>query len=256
MVFSSKPHRAVHDERRLPSAGALIRTSGPSVQFLSVSFLGLLGALALIWSGDGGIVPPGLLSGAAFYTLAVCIALWALRKSYPFPAIGWCNTVTLFRLMLVSVLISWLVVPPTTPWAVFAVASVAFLLDGVDGWLARREGYVSEFGARFDMEVDSVLALVLALHAVLAGSVGLYVILLGLPRYAFFFAQFAFPWISGDLPDRFSRKVVCVLQIAVLIFLLGQVMERPVSDVMVLAAASAVIWSFWVDLRWLWRVRS
>jgi hypothetical protein len=70
-------------------------------------------------------------------------------------------------------------------WAVFAVAVIALSLDGIDGWLARRQGYVSDFGARFDMEVDSVLALVLALSAAVSSGLGPLAILLGLPRYAF-----------------------------------------------------------------------
>jgi phosphatidylglycerophosphate synthase len=36
-------------------------------------------------------------------------------------------------------------------------------LDGLDGWLARRFGLASAYGARFDMEVDGFLILVLAL---------------------------------------------------------------------------------------------
>ena len=38
-------------------------------------------------------------------------------------------------------------------------------LDGVDGWLARRSGIASAFGARFDMEIDALLILVLAVLA-------------------------------------------------------------------------------------------
>ena len=36
-------------------------------------------------------------------------------------------------------------------------------LDGVDGWLARRRGMSSAFGARFDMEIDALLVQVLAI---------------------------------------------------------------------------------------------
>ena len=44
-----------------------------------------------------------------------------------------------------------------------ALAGFALALDGVDGHLARRFDQVSDFGARFDMEVDAALILVLCI---------------------------------------------------------------------------------------------
>ena len=42
------------------------------------------------------------------------------------------------------------------------LSSVALALDGVDGQVARRTRTVSALGARFDMEVDAFLVLVLS----------------------------------------------------------------------------------------------
>ena len=53
------------------------------------------------------------------------------------------------------------------------LASVALVLDAVDGWVARRTGTVSAFGARFDLEVDAFLIAVLSLHV--AREVGWWV---------------------------------------------------------------------------------
>ena len=44
------------------------------------------------------------------------------------------------------------------------LAAVALVLDGVDGQVARRTGTVSALGARFDMEVDAFLMLVLSVY--------------------------------------------------------------------------------------------
>jgi phosphatidylglycerophosphate synthase len=125
----------------------------------------------------------------------------------------------------------------------------------VDGWLARRGGHVSDFGARFDMEVDGVLALVLALLAYAGGHAGALIVLLGVPLYLFRVAQIALPWLRGDLPPRFSRKLVCVVQIAVLIAVLVPPVSRPVADLLAAVAAAGLLWSFLVDIRWLWRAR-
>ena len=57
--------------------------------------------------------------------------------------------------------------------ALVALAVVALVLDAVDGWVARRTGTTSPLGARFDMEVDAFLILVLSVYvAPSTGAVG------------------------------------------------------------------------------------
>jgi len=255
MVFSSKPPVADHPPRRSHWPIPEIKGLGPKAQFRCVGAFGLLVVAAFFWPLSDGLAGPGMLISLGIYSFALGIAYFAFGRTYPHAAIGWCNIVTMFRLSLVSVLVAWLFTPPVGIWSVFAVATLAFALDGLDGWLARREGYVSDFGARFDMEVDSVLALALALHAYLYGDVSAFVILLGLPRYIFHVAQTQMPWLARDLPPRFSRKVVCVLQISALIALQLPMMRAPLSDLVAGVAAIALIWSFWLDVRLLWRVR-
>ena len=137
----------------------------------------------------------------------------------------------------------------------FAVAVLALGFDGFDGWLARRQGYVSGFGARFDMEVDSLLALILSVSAAVASGLGPLAILLGLPRYLFAAAAWRLPWMRRALPERFSRKTVCVIQLGVLIALQAPILPPGVAVTLVLVAAAALIWSFAVDVAWLWRRR-
>lgn len=248
------PHKHFLDNTDLrPLRGLLAsaRTAGPAAQFAVMAGIGGIGAwaMALVLTGAGGHIALG------FYALAALLALIGLRRGYPHPVIGWCNTVTLFRLMLVTVLMALLITPAGTIWPVIALAVLAFALDGLDGWLARREGYASRFGASFDVEVDSVLALLLALHVWLAGDLGAYVILMGLPRYIFAVAQVLLPWLDGDLPPRFSRKAVCVLQIAVLIVLLLPGLGSMAAHLLLASAALALLWSFALDIRGLWKAR-
>ena len=49
--------------------------------------------------------------------------------------------------------------------SVYVFGRGALALDGVDGQVARRTGTASELGARFDMEVDAFLILVLSVAA-------------------------------------------------------------------------------------------
>jgi phosphatidylglycerophosphate synthase len=182
------------------------------------------------------------------------IAGRALRRSYPHPRLGLCNLVTLGRMALATTLIVPLTAGVGASWTVFAVAATALALDGVDGWLARRRGLASAFGARFDMEVDAVLALILSLSAA-AGPAGPVAILLGLPRYLFVAAARVLPWMRRDLPQRFSRKAVCVLQLGALIALQAPVLPQALALPLVVIAAGALVWSFALDLLWLWRKR-
>jgi phosphatidylglycerophosphate synthase len=186
------------------------------------------------------------------YLAGVWLTWAALRRGFDHPTLGLCNVVTLARLALTAGLLAALGVPPPLG-AVFGVAAVALVLDGVDGWLARREGRVSAFGARFDMEVDSALALVLALTALSAGTVGAAVLLIALPRYVFVIAGKGLPWLNAPLPERFSRKVVCVVQVGALVAL-----QLPLgaAGVVVAVVAGALAWSFGRDVVWLWRARA
>ncbi|PWK62942.1 CDP-alcohol phosphatidyltransferase family protein [Roseicyclus mahoneyensis] len=190
----------------------------------------------------------------AGYTVGLALVLVLLRRGFPHDSIGLCNKVTLARLALTSALLAPLA-GSAAPWVVFAIAALALGLDGLDGWLARRDGLSSDFGARFDMEVDSALALILALNAWAAGTAGAIVLLIGLPRYAFALAARALPWLDRAAPERFSRKLVCVLQIATLIALQLPLVAASVANPVVALVAAALIWSFGRDILWLWRTK-
>ena len=201
-----------------------------------------------------GLLPTGFALGA--FALGALVAGRALFRHYPHDHLGYCNAITLLRLALTAALVAPLVAGAPGSWLVFVVAICALGLDGVDGWLARRQGYVSEFGARFDMEVDSALALVMATGAAVQSGLGPLALLLGLPRYVFGAAARVWPWMRRDLPERFSRKVVCVIQLGVLIALQAPVLPSALAVALGLGAALALTWSFAVDLLWLWRRRA
>jgi phosphatidylglycerophosphate synthase len=209
-------------------------------------------ALTLVLPGAGPVPTTAALLVFAFGT---GLAVRAVQRGFPYGRLGLCNVTTLARLALATALVAPLVAGADASWPVLIVAVVALALDGVDGWLARWQGYASDFGARFDMEVDSALALILALAASMASGAGALAIILGLPRYLFFAAAHAFPWMQRDLPERFSRKGVCVLQLGTLIALQAPILPGWLAVWLVLVAALALVWSFAVDLVWLWRRR-
>jgi phosphatidylglycerophosphate synthase len=90
------------------------------------------------------------------------------------------------------------------------------MLDGADGWAARRQGLASAFGARFDMEVDAFAILVLAIIVVKAQAVPYWVLAIGGMRYLYLGAALVFPLLRRPLPPRRiadrRRKTIAVAQ--------------------------------------------
>ena len=65
------------------------------------------------------------------------------------------------------------------------------------------------------MEVDAFLILVLSVYV--ARSSGAWVLAIGAMRYAFVAAGWVLPWMRGQLPPRYWRKVVAAIQGIVLV---------------------------------------
>jgi len=164
-----------------------------------------------------GLSAAGWLAGAA-YAVVLWIALSAGLQRAGMPALGAANRVTLARASLVAGVTALVVTsidrPVPTPLLVTLVG-VALALDGVDGQVARRTGSTSKLGARFDMEIDAFLILVLSVY--IGGTFGWWTIAIGAFRYVFVAASWALPWLGAPLPPKFSRKVVAAVQGIVLV---------------------------------------
>ncbi|HKP05735.1 MAG TPA: CDP-alcohol phosphatidyltransferase family protein [Microbacterium sp.] len=168
---------------------------------------------------------------------------------------GPANAVTATRSMLVG-LVTALVVASFTGAVpitlLVALVAVALAMDGVDGYVARRTRSESELGARFDMEVDAFLLLVLSVHD--ARYVGWWVLAIGLLRYAFVVAGFVLPWMQRTLPPRYWRKVVTAACGVALAVIASQLLPAAVNVLVAVSALLLVLESFARDVIWLIRV--
>ncbi|MDM0016137.1 CDP-alcohol phosphatidyltransferase family protein [Variovorax saccharolyticus] len=217
-----------------------------------LAWMALMSAGAMAGAGFG---PWFAVRAFGVFGLAFVLLLRALPAHAPHARFGSANRLTLARLALVALLAAGvgerLDDPVAMAWIVIAVAATAALMDALDGPLARTQGLASDFGARFDMETDALLVLVLSLLVIHFGKAGAWILAAGLMRYAFVLLAFFVPWLAHPLPPSQRRKSICVVQIASLIACLVPIVTRPWSDAMAAAGLAALTVSFGTDLAWL-----
>lgn len=189
------------------------------------------------------------------FAVFMLIAIGFVGGSHPFANFGLANQTTTVRAILVA-LVAGLIGEPRVPLVAAVAAGAAFAataLDGVDGWLARRSRMASEFGARFDLEVDALLIMALATLAWRHGKAGLWVLLTGLIRYVFVVAGWLWRWLQQPLPPSRRRQAICVIQVVGLGLAITPIVPTSVSALSAALALAALCYSFVVDVVWLWR---
>jgi phosphatidylglycerophosphate synthase len=211
--------------------------------------------LALAWmlATVAGIAP-AYVGKAGIVSAAIgMVAVGWLEGRHPHRAFGAANWVTTLRAVLVALVAALVGEPRTVNVAALAVggAVLASMLDGVDGWVARRSGTASEFGARYDMETDALLILVLSVLAWQHRQAGWWILLAGMMRYGFIAAGYAWSWMNTSLPPSTRRKTVCVLQIVGLAVVVSPMFTPPWSAVIAALTLLTLVYSFAVDVQWL-----
>lgn len=226
--------------------------------------VGGLAAAALAVSVGRVLDRPGsfALAVTGVYAAGALAVLLLRPAGLPGPGLGWANRVTLARLVIAVPTVGFVLEPllgspagfgADARWAVIALATLALCLDGVDGWVARRTGSESDFGARFDMETDAALLMVLSILVWRAGQAGPWVLAIGGMRYAFVAAAVGVPSMRAPLPPSFRRKLVCVIQGAGLLVALAPFLPATGGTVVSAVALAGLVWSFAVDTTWLLR---
>jgi phosphatidylglycerophosphate synthase len=209
----------------------------------------IAGAWLVGWTSGRGAEMAGW--ALLVYAVGAATILLGRPKAFPGSGMGGANRITLARLVL-SLPLAALLLDPTpigvgARWWVVGLGTVALALDGVDGWWARRTGTGTPFGARFDMETDAALLLVLSGLAWRSGVVGPWVWGIGALRYAFVAAGWFAPALRGELAPSFRRKVVCVVQGIALIVAVGPIVPGVVAVPVVGLALASLVASFAID---------
>lgn len=195
-----------------------------------------------------------LKAGAAIAIVAIVAAIGRAHR-HPFARFGPANQITALRAVLVSLTLALVGEPHSNGLAAAAAALglLVMVLDGVDGWLARRTSMASDFGARFDMEVDALLILTLSILAWRYEKAGAWVLLSGLLRYLFVVSGWLWSWLRAPLPSSRRGKAICVIQSGGLVAVVSPLVPRPASTLIAAVSLGALAYSFGEDVVWLWR---
>ncbi|MGX5714920.1 CDP-alcohol phosphatidyltransferase family protein [Arthrobacter sp. MAHUQ-56] len=217
-------------ERAVPDALAAVGVFGVSALWLSsLSSPGL------------GLQLAGLCAGALVTGTAVLSILRRIPR-FSTPA----DRVTLLRALLAA-LCAVLAVPQLLTGRppdllLVVLGGVAFLLDALDGTIARRTGTASAAGARFDAATDAALVLVLSTAA--AGVVGPWTLATGAMYYVFVALGFFRPHLREPLPPSAARKAVGAFQPLALLVALFPGIPAAAATAVAAAALALLTYSF------------
>ena len=216
--------------------------------FVAARVLGAVFGLSLLFPAVAALV----------FAAKLVLALNAIDAGHPHARLGAANVVTLARGALVALLASLIREAPweSVAWLAVTLGTLVALLDGVDGYLARRSGLASEFGARFDMETDAFFILVLAAIVWTHGKADWWVLGAGGLRYVFVAAGWVLPWMRASLSPTLRGKWMAVMQMVGLLVALGPIIPQPLSGWVAGITLAGLVWSCGVDVGRLWRGRA
>ena len=231
-----------------PLRESVLRASG-----LGLVVVVALASVARSWLQLGALYPG---KAAAVFATMMVIAFGFVGDHHPYRRFGPANHVTMIRAMLVAFIVSLIAEPGVARVAAAgtAAAVAVTVLDGFDGWLARRSGMASAFGARFDVETDAVLVMAMSILVWQHGKAGPWVLIGGMMRYAFVLAGVVLPWMARPLRPTRRAKTISVCHMVGLSTVLAPVIPVPLSAIAVAATVAALSWSFAVDVRRLWKM--
>jgi phosphatidylglycerophosphate synthase len=196
---------------------------------------------ALLLAGSGiAACTRSVLPLAALAAISFLVLLARERKRFSDAGrAGAANWITLLRLGLVLGLAS-----RHHSFSSFACAGLAGLvlaLDGVDGFVARRAGATTAFGARFDMESDALFVLTLGFVLWTRERLGPWVLLGGVLRPGYVLWLWALPAAGEEPRSRWGRLAFLALALGLIAPLASPAVW---ADTLAACGTSAVVLSF------------
>ncbi len=234
--------------------------------FIALLGAGLLAVSALILNVFDG-------PAAALQWLLVSLAgwgfvLWQCHKRLPlnessvnkrfFTTLGAANRITLIRGLFIAATAGFLtfVSTDTLTWLLYvpaALYTLAAVLDGVDGYVARRQQQTTQLGKELDTALDAFGLLIAPLLAVLTGKLAVSYLLVGIAYYLF---QWGIRWRQQrdrpvyPLPPSQVRRYLAGLQMALVAIALWPPLPADITRVFGIALMIPLLLGFCRD--WLY----
>lgn len=188
--------------------------------------------LSAVVSIESGTLLPALVTSCA--ALSWCWFSFAPRGGLA--GIGASNLVTGARLSAVACVLA--LAPQHGHWVAVATAG-SWVFDGLDGWLARRLGESSAFGAHFDMETDSHVMLLVCVWLIVTRDLGLWVLIMGGLRYVYVLTRWAAAPL--ELRERRSSWGRIIYSLAMIALALGCVADWNALSLPLMAVATLAL---------------
>jgi len=234
--------------------------TNPSKDLVASTLTCLAGALAVLvlltltLAAIGDFDLPFVLASLSLGLVIALAVLVFLPGRLPRGRFGHANSITLLRGLVICPLAAAIGSTDgagAIAWTLAGLAFFVLLLDGLDGWTARRRGEASAFGARFDMETDALFILVLSALIYDFEKAGAWVLFPGLLRYLFLAGTLIWQVLDFPLPPSWRRKAIYVGHASLLILCLTPALDAALASWLALIGFTALISSFAVDISWL-----
>jgi len=232
-----------------PDADALRSSALASI--LPAAALGMLAAAGI--AEVGGLGAAYAWRALAFLGAGAAVLVLGLDAHLPHRRFGLANQLTLLRATLVVLLLAMIGQPHIPAAFAFGIAVVAASLDAADGRVARSSGLASRYGARFDMETDALLILVLSVLLWRRGVVGAWVLAGGAMRYVFGGLRVLVPRLDAPLAPSVRRQAFAVAQVVALLVALAPFTPPLLARVAAAAGLAGLLLSFGIDFLASWR---
>ena len=130
---------------------------------------------------------------------------------------------------------------------------LVFIMDWLDGYLARKLKQITDFGFFFDQEVDNIFLFILVLSITLNNSELYFLWLIPLLRYIFLLMKYIFVWMRSELYDSIRRKSICAVTTFLLIMCNLEFLSFFLIELLSIISMFIILFSFMKDILWLYR---
>jgi phosphatidylglycerophosphate synthase len=164
------------------------------------------------------------------------------------PAGGYANLLTLLRFSLLLLIVAFSNI--WSSWSLGLLFTVPVILDGLDGYLARRLNQSSRFGALFDLETDSLFITFTGMILYQRNSVGAWILPVAYLRY--FYVLLIWILQLNRIQEKRTRFGPFIAFIMFASLILEFLFNSAVTHVILLIASCLIllsfIWSFFEAL--------